>query len=60
MIVSNLTWGLGVVRKNQGRQWWLKIDLKELIENVYVAPQAADWFVELTNRVIQRYGLEDL
>jgi hypothetical protein len=26
---------------------WFKIDLKELIDRVYIAPQSGDWFYRL-------------
>lgn len=33
------------------------IDLNELIKNVYIAPDCADWFSDLISMVLHRYGL---
>ena len=34
-----------------------EIDLNELIKNIYIAPDCADWFSDLISMVLQRYGL---
>ena len=34
----------------------IKVDLNLLVENVYISPQADDWFVELVRDVIMKYG----
>lgn len=36
----------------------IAVDLKQLINCVYVAPNTQPWFVELISKLIQRYGLE--
>lgn len=35
----------------------LKVDLGRLIDTVFVAPTAPDWFLELTTRVAKHFGL---
>ncbi len=37
---------------------WISVDLNELIENVYVAPNAAEWFGELIRNVAKTYSLD--
>lgn len=34
----------------------IKVDLKRLIEKIYVAPSAPEWFAELVRALIHRYG----
>jgi len=34
----------------------IKIDIETLIERIYVAPSAQDWFAELVAAVVSRYG----
>jgi hypothetical protein len=34
----------------------LRVDLECLIENIYIAPSAPDWFSGLVSAVVQRYG----
>jgi hypothetical protein len=34
----------------------LRLDLERLIENIYVAPSAPNWFSGLVSAVVQRYG----
>lgn len=36
----------------------IRVDIERLIERIYVAPSAPDWFAELVSAVIQRYGYE--
>jgi hypothetical protein len=36
---------------------WKSVDLDQLIENVYIAPTAPDWFRQLVEDVLKRYGL---
>ncbi len=36
---------------------WVKLQLNDLIEQLYVAPDAERWYVELVERVSKRYGL---
>ncbi|WP_342045897.1 hypothetical protein [Bacillus sp. OTU530] len=38
---------------------YVPVDLSTLIESVYVAPTAPKWIVELVERVLKKYGLED-
>lgn len=38
---------------------WEKIDLSKLIENIYVAPTAPEWFYQLTKEVTHRYFTSD-
>ena len=37
---------------------WKDLDLKDLLETVYVSPDAPGWFAELVKRVMDRYGLD--
>ena len=37
--------------------YWVKINLQTLIQRIYVSPEAQDWFVELVERVKNRYKL---
>lgn len=39
------------------RGLFVDVDLDVLVERVYVAPYAPDWFYELVQRVAERYGL---
>jgi hypothetical protein len=41
-----------------GNGAWVKARLEELIEEVYVAPDAESWVRELVERVSRRYGLQ--
>lgn len=34
----------------------IKVDIKQLVENIYVAPSAPDWLSSLVSKVAQRYG----
>lgn len=34
----------------------IKIDIERLVERIYVAPSAPNWFAELVSAVVQRYG----
>jgi hypothetical protein len=34
----------------------IKVDLERLIENIYVAPSAPNWFADLVRALVQRYG----
>ncbi|MFO7559237.1 MAG: hypothetical protein R6X10_10445 [Desulfobacterales bacterium] len=34
----------------------IKVDIETLIERIYVAPSASDWFADLVEAVISRYG----
>jgi len=34
---------------------WVKIDIGQTIEKVVIAPDAADWFLELVQQVTTRY-----
>lgn len=34
----------------------IKVDIERLVERIYVAPSAPDWFAELVRALIQRYG----
>ncbi|HKV94226.1 MAG TPA: hypothetical protein VJW20_16885 [Candidatus Angelobacter sp.] len=36
----------------------VKVDLKQLVERVYVAPTAPEWFADLVRAVIKKYGYE--
>ena len=36
---------------------YYEVDLSLLIKEVIIAPFAQDWFVELVNSVVDRYGL---
>jgi hypothetical protein len=35
-----------------------KVDLNALIDEVYVAPDASDWFFELVRTIVDKYGLK--
>ena len=35
---------------------WRKVDLNQLVERVYVAPDAPDWFASLVENVTKQYG----
>lgn len=37
---------------------WHKVDLHHLIERIYIAPSAVDWFRDLVQKVTVRYGFE--
>jgi hypothetical protein len=39
---------------SQGLQ--IKVDLERLVERIYVAPSAPDWFADLVRALIHRYG----
>lgn len=34
----------------------IKVDIEQLIENIYVAPSAPDWFSDLVSAIVQHYG----
>ena len=36
------------------------VDLRELITGVYVAPGSGVWFFDLVQRVMQRYGFDEV
>jgi hypothetical protein len=36
----------------------IRVDMKKMVEHLYVAPSAPDWFFELVDAVIKRYGYE--
>jgi hypothetical protein len=36
----------------------IKTDIKTLVERIYIAPSASDWFAELVKAVITRYGYD--
>jgi hypothetical protein len=36
----------------------IKTDIKTLVEQIYVAPSAPDWFAELVKAVVTRYGYD--
>ena len=36
----------------------ISVNLSSLIENVYVSPSSPDWFVNVVNSVMRKYGLE--
>lgn len=36
----------------------IKIDLKELIEKIYVSPTSPEWFLELTESVSKKFGID--
>lgn len=36
----------------------VKVDIEALIERIYVAPSALDWFAELVKAVVTRYGYQ--
>ena len=46
----------GMKNDELGRE--VRVELETLIENIYVAPTAPDWFGELVERVSRKYGLE--
>lgn len=35
-----------------------KVDLNELIENVYISPISDDWFKELIENVLRKYNIK--
>lgn len=37
---------------------WMKLDLARLIESIYVAPSSPNWFRDLVEKVVNRYGLQ--
>lgn len=38
--------------------YWIKINLITLIQQIYVSPEAPDWFVELVEKVKNKYNLK--
>jgi len=36
----------------------VKIDLKELIKDIYISPVAAEWFVDTVRKICKKYGIE--
>lgn len=38
----------------------VRVDLRELIEAIYVFPDSKDWFVELVGAVLDKYGYEEI
>lgn len=36
----------------------IKVDIEELIEKIYVAPNAPSWFTNLVNTAVKRYGYD--
>jgi len=43
-----------------GHGYWHELDLVSLIERIYVAPDAPDWFADLVQGVTKRYGYDTL
>ncbi len=41
------------------RGLYISVDLQTLIERIYVAPTAPDWFLELVQSVVDKYGMND-
>lgn len=37
--------------------YWVKLNLQTLVQRIYVSPEAQDWFVELVERVKDKYKL---
>ncbi len=37
--------------------YWIKVNLQTLIQRIYVSPEAQDWFVELVEKVKNKYKL---
>lgn len=37
--------------------YWIKLNLQTLIQRIYVSPEAQDWFVELVEKVKNKYKL---
>jgi hypothetical protein len=37
---------------------WVKLDLDQLIESIYVAPSSQSWFHNLVEKVVTRYGIK--
>jgi hypothetical protein len=37
--------------------YWVKMNLQTLIQRIYVSPEAQDWFVELVEKIKNRYKL---
>ena len=37
---------------------WEKVNLKKIIEKIYVAPESQDWFEELIRKVSEKYDLD--
>jgi len=35
----------------------MQVDIRDLIENVFVAPTAPPWFLDLVRKILKRYGL---
>lgn len=35
---------------------YIQVNVESLIENIYVAPQSPDWFMDAVNSVVNRYG----
>jgi len=36
----------------------VQVDIKSLIEKIYVSPNAPDWYFELVQKIVFRYRLE--
>ena len=54
----NFTLPLGHLLDSIEHGLLVKIDIHKLIENIYVAPNAPDWFRELVETVITKYGYD--
>lgn len=48
--------GFDFAQETIGHGLKLRVDLERLIENIYVAPSAPNWFSGLVSAVVQRYG----
>jgi hypothetical protein len=48
--------GIGFDQETIAHGVKIKVDLERLIEKIYVAPSAPDWFSGLVSAVVQRYG----
>lgn len=36
----------------------IKVDIERLVENIYIAPSAPNWFADLVRALVQRYGYD--
>jgi hypothetical protein len=56
---TNLMWEIELGTNEAPRRGeYVQIDVNALVDEIRVAPGAPQWFVELTDSVCKKYGLE--
>lgn len=55
--LSNLSL-IGIKEEALEKGIWKYLNLNELIERIYIAPESPNWFAQLVENIVKKYGIE--